>query len=29
VDHGGHALVNYATEHLDAVLDFLGIGAPA
>ena len=29
VDHGGHALVNYATEHLDVVLDFLGIGAPA
>ncbi len=28
VDHGGHALVNYAAEHLDTVLDFLGIGAP-
>ncbi len=28
VDHGGHALDNYAQRHLDAVLEFLGITAP-
>ncbi len=29
VPRGGHALTNYATHHLDAVLDFLGIHADA
>lgn len=29
VDHGGHALDDYAQRHLDTVLDFLGVAAPS